>query len=1209
MDYGGGKNFVYYLLKQIGLLKGLLVWSALATAQPFQFAHVTDVHVGSTTGADDLRRTVADINANPHLDFVVLSGDISEFGSDAELWLARQILDSLRIPWYVIPGNHDTNWSESGGNSFRKIFGSETFAFKHKGYFFIGTNSGPNMRMSPGQIPRENLVWMDSLFEAHPDQETPVIYVNHYPQDSSLNNWFEALDRIKKRNVQLFFCGHGHQNQQYDFEGIPGIMGRSNLRANDSVGGYNIVTLADSQAVYQERNPGIGSREPWAVIPLRNHRFVNERKLYPRPDYSVNIRNAGAWEKWTFQDSSDIGAGLAAYKDLVITGNTAGQVFALDVNTGRKIWSFQTGGKVYSTPAVWKNYVIVGSSDCFIYCLHALSGELVWKLEAEKAVLGSPLVHKGSAFIGASDGKFRCIDVRSGRLRWVFDGVNGYVSGKPLLYNNTLYFGSWGNGFYALDPMDGTLRWEWSNGASNRMLSPAACYPVGANGRVFIVAPDRYMTALDAQTGSEIWRRKVDSIRVRESIGLSEDGKLVYVKTMDGQVFGVSTAADTMQIDWISELKLPYELTPSAISSDQGLVFVPSHSGMISGLDRSTGKLAWQYKVSNAMVNPMLPLKRQRLVASTMDGKVVCLGFGNPEKRSWIRINQLGYTPEGIKAAVLGSKQTKRISTFSVIDSETGEVVFKGKPGKNFGTYGPFRSSYRLDFSAYVGSGNYYLEADGIRSPRFRIAADVYDGAADFVLRYMRQQRTLFNPFLKDSCHTHDAFTLYAAKAGLPDSTRIDVGGGWHDASDYLQYAATSANATYHLLAAYRDFPHVFADERGANGLDGGNGIADVLDEAKWGLDWLLKMHPEPHLLFNQIADDRDHAGMRMPGEDDFYGRGFERPVYFVSGEPQQRGKFMNQTTGTSSTAGKFTSAFSLGSMLFRDRDPSYSRRLRDKAMTAYAYAKQKPGVTQTASVKSPYIYAEENWMDDMELAATTLWETTGTEEFVEEALEFARKEKITPWMKTDTAAHYQWYPFINIGHYELAKQLEDEQREEVAGFYLSGIQEVWARAKQNAFYRGVPFIWCSNNLTVSFAIQCLWYQNLTGDNTYAPLTQANFDWLFGCNPWGTSMVYGLPSWGDSPEDPHSAFTRLGNFPIDGGLVDGPVYGSIFDNLIGIQLTKADTYAPFQSDLAVYHDDYGDYSTNEPTMDGTASLIYLLAAKQQESREEARPKK
>jgi len=96
-------------------------------------------------------------------------------------------------------------------------------------------------------------------------------------------------------------------------------------------------------------------------------------------------------------------------------------------------------------------------------------------------------------------------------------------------------------------------------------------------------------------------------------------------------------------------------------------------------------------------------------------------------------------------------------------------------------------------------------------------------------------------------------------------------------------------------------------------------------------------------------------------------------------------------------------------------------------------------------------------------------------------------------------------------------------------------------------------------------------------------------------------MVYGLPSWGDTPTDPHSAFTHIGHYPIDGGLVDGPVYTSIYKNLIGIQLYNDDEYAAYQSGLAVYHDDYGDYSTNEPTMDGTASLIYLLAAKQSET--------
>jgi endoglucanase len=208
-----------------------------------------------------------------------------------------------------------------------------------------------------------------------------------------------------------------------------------------------------------------------------------------------------------------------------------------------------------------------------------------------------------------------------------------------------------------------------------------------------------------------------------------------------------------------------------------------------------------------------------------------------------------------------------------------------------------------------------------------------------------------------------------------------------------------------------------------------------------------------------------------------------------------------------------------------------------------------------------------------------------------------------------DTAKHYQWYPFINLGHYELAKSLMKYKkyekdfagyRDTIIRYYRQGIERVWNKAKQNAFYRGIPFIWCSNNLTTSFGIQCYWFRQLTNDARFSELEQANFDWLFGCNPWGTSMVYGLPSWGDTPTDPHSAFTHLKNYPIDGGLVDGPVYGTIYKNLIGISLYQPDEYAAFQSDLAVYHDDYGDYSTNEPTMDGTASLIYLLAAKEAE---------
>ena len=579
--------------------------------------------------------------------------------------------------------------------------------------------------------------------------------------------------------------------------------------------------------------------------------------------------------------------------------------------------------------------------------------------------------------------------------------------------------------------------------------------------------------------------------------------------------------------------------------------------------------------------------------------------------QSWIRINQLGYEPNSPKLAVWCSKETLSIKDFQLVDSATNQVVFGQQAGRAYGAYGPFTQTYRLDFSSFKKPGKYYLVAGGARSPVVYINDSVYKGAADFCLRYMRQQRCGFNPFLKDSCHMFDGYTMYGP---MPDSSFIHAFGGWHDASDYLQYSTTSANATYHLLMAYRDFPRIFKDQKLANGLDGKNGIADILDEAVWGLEWLARMHPQKDQMFNQIADDRDHISMRIPKLDSQYGKSYQRPVYFITGKPQGLFQYKNRSTGTSSTAAKFSSAFALGyQLLTYDSQKKLRILLGEKALTAYDYSLMKKGVSQTAPGRAPYFYEEDNFEDDLELAnASIAWMKKRSGEsnwqaFVDAGLQNARNEKITPWLGMDTARHYQWYPFINLGHYELASFLGHKEfrmtrpeyvkiREEIIEYYREGIKKVLSKATGNAFYRGIPYIWCSNNLTTSFAIQCYWYRQLTGGREFEQLEQANFDWLFGLNPWGTSMVYGLPAFGDTPQDPHSAFTHLGKYAIDGGLVDGPVYGSIFQNLRGIRLYQPDSYAPFQSQLAVYHDDYGDYSTNEPTMDGTASLIYLLAA-------------
>ena len=150
----------------------------------------------------------------------------------------------------------------------------------------------------------------------------------------------------------------------------------------------------------------------------------------------------------------------------------------------------------------------------------------------------------------------------------------------------------------------------------------------------------------------------------------------------------------------------------------------------------------------------------------------------NKETKSWIRINQLGYTPGGIKVAIWCSKEQLTISNWQLIDAYTNKIATSGKAGHSFGAYGPFKETCRFNFSSFKKPGTYYLEAGEARSPMFQIGENVYKGAADFCLRYMRQQRSGFNPFLKDSCHTHDGYVLYGAAAGIKDSTYVDVVGG-----------------------------------------------------------------------------------------------------------------------------------------------------------------------------------------------------------------------------------------------------------------------------------------------------------------------------------------------------------------------------------------------------------------------------------------------
>jgi outer membrane protein assembly factor BamB/predicted phosphodiesterase len=597
-------------------LQGLLLWALLflfwtpAGAQSFKYAFVTDTHVGTDTGEEDLRRTVADINKQNDLDFVLLTGDVTEMGTLKEIKLAKEILSALNKPVHLIPGNHDTGWSESGGVDFIQQFGNDKFTFDHKGYRFIACASGPYVRMSDGHIPRDATVWLDKILKNTP-KDMPVVFINHYPIDNSLDNWYEATDRIKKYNIQYAICGHGHQNLALNFEGVEGTMGRSNLRAKDSIGGYNVVTMRTDSVFFATKKPGITAEAAWRKFAL---------KPFNRPSYAINDTFPQVKQKWSYHSSANVISTPATNGKLVIVGNAIGEVEALSLKDGKKVWTFKTNGAIYSSPVIVKGIVILGSGDGHVYALEVKTGNLLWKYKAGAAVLGSPVVENGTVYIGSSDNTFRALAVKTGKLIWEFNQVEGAIVGLPIIYKDKVVFGAWGRHLYALNKNDGQLLWKWNNGHANRMYSPAMVTPVAHQDVIYIAAPDRVLTAIDANNGATLWRNK--EATVRESIGIAEDKSMVYGKTMNDEIVAYKTQRTNPGVAWRLNLKFGYEHVPSMLIAKDGLVFFGTKNGVVYAFDPVTQKQAWAHKIDNSMVNTVNVLNKKNILIATMDGVI-----------------------------------------------------------------------------------------------------------------------------------------------------------------------------------------------------------------------------------------------------------------------------------------------------------------------------------------------------------------------------------------------------------------------------------------------------------------------------------------------------------------------------------------------------------------------------------------------------------
>jgi len=586
----------------------------------FRFALLTDLHIAKGGNAvEDLQNAVDQINASNDIEFVLVTGDITEQGDKASLQKAKEILDRLKVKYYTIPGNHETKWSDSGVTAFGDIFNNERFRLDYKGFLFLGFNSGPLMRMAEGHIAPQDIRWLEEELKKA-GREKPVFLVTHYPlQTGDVDNWYELTDAVRSFNIRAFLGGHYHANRFLLYDGIPGILNRSTLRNKQLVGGYSVYEITPDSVLVYEQNIGENRRE-WAALSLKTRYYDNQGATDKYPDFSVNKAYPSVKEIWLIPTGVGIYSSPAVYNERVYVGDDQGALACYTLNKGEKIWSFRSHRRIVGTPAVADGIVVFGSADKNIYGLDARNGKRLWAVNAKAPVLGAVAIEDGIAYIGSSDSTFRAIDIQTGKTIWSYVGVKGYIETRPYIEGNIVIFGAWDNTLYALEKHTGKVLWKWNGGLEQMLYSPAAVWPVAADGKVFIADPKRALTAIDLETGKTVWR--TFQSQVRETIGLSEDRERIYSKTMNDSVVCYAVKGNQPIEIWASNVGFGYEHAPSMLIEKDSVVFGSTKNGLIFALDAFNGKVLWKHKIGNSLINTIVPLSKSKILFTATGGEV-----------------------------------------------------------------------------------------------------------------------------------------------------------------------------------------------------------------------------------------------------------------------------------------------------------------------------------------------------------------------------------------------------------------------------------------------------------------------------------------------------------------------------------------------------------------------------------------------------------
>ncbi len=542
-----------------------------------------------------------------------------------------------------------------------------------------------------------------------------------------------------------------------------------------------------------------------------------------------------------------------------------------------------------------------------------------------------------------------------------------------------------------------------------------------------------------------------------------------------------------------------------------------------------------------------------------------------------IKVDQVGYPLHGPKVALVASAGGPSQS-FEIRRSSDGALVFQGKltpPEADPDTGDQVQAA---DFTTLRTAGTYYLQVPGVgRSWNFVLSDKVFERTYYLAMRGFYGQRCgtavdlgpEFPGYSHPACHLHGEFHASSGAKGPRDNV-----GGWHDAGDYGRYMVNSGITTGTLLWAWEIYGRKLKNIH-LNIPETGNGTPDILNEARWNLEWMLKMQ------------DADGGAWHKQTSEHF--PGFIAP---------QDDTLPSEVIGTGAAPYKSTCATAdlaavgaIAARVYKPYDAKFAARALEAARRAWAWTKQYPNVTfHNPPGVTTGGYDDWSCEDERLWAAAELGRTTGeaafSDFFLNRYAAFLRQLDSPPaesWATVGPMA--LWTYAISARDGADAKAVDAIRDRTVAA-----ARAVVQRTRRNPYHVSMQardYIWGSNGVAAGYGVYLLIANVLSPDQEFVDAARDNLHYLLGRNTFSLSWVTQV---GENPfQHPHHRPSGDGkqDKPWPGLLSGGPNAGR--------QDAVLAALPPNLPPAKVYADQLASYASNEIAINWQASLVFLLA--------------